>query len=244
MLGYLLDRMRRLRVPGHSEAPHMPGGGLVREVVFGANDGLVAAFAVVTGVHGAAVSARVVFLAGLAELLGGTIAMGLGGYLSVKSEVEYYQAERRREEREVDLYPETERREVAEVFRAKGFEGEVLDAMVAHVTSDRERWIETMMREELGLSLDAHRLPLRSGVTTGLAYAFGAAMPTLPYAGLTGGSAFRLSVALTLATLFFVGAAKTAVTGLSWWRSGLEAMLIGTLAAGATFAVGALVGAS
>ncbi len=238
MLGYLLDRARRLRRPGHSEAPHIPGGGIVRELVFGANDGLVAAFAVVSGVYAAAAPAHVVFLAGLAELIGGTMAMGLGGYLAVKSEREFYLAERRREEREIDLYPETERREVREIFRAKGFEGDVLEAIVAQVTGERERWIDTMMRDELGLSLDAHRSSLGSGVATGLAYAFGAAMPVGPYAALGPVAAFRLSAVLTLATLFFVGAAKTVVTGRSWWRSGLEATIIGALAAAATFAAG------
>jgi VIT1/CCC1 family predicted Fe2+/Mn2+ transporter len=243
MLGYLLDRARRLRRPGHSEAPHIPGGGIVRELVFGANDGLVAAFAVVSGVYAASAPAHVVFLAGLAELIGGTMAMGLGGYLAVKSEREFYLAEREREEREVDLYPETERREIREIFRAKGFEGEVLDAIVAQVTSERERWIDTMMHDELGLSLDAHRSPLGSGIATGLAYAFGAAMPSMPYAVLAPAAAFRSSVVLTLATLFFVGAAKTVVTGRSWWRSGAEAILIGALAAAATFAAGWLLSA-
>jgi VIT1/CCC1 family predicted Fe2+/Mn2+ transporter len=207
VLGYLIDRARRMRRAGHSEAPHVPGGGMVREVVFGANDGLVAAFAVVSGVYAAAAPGDVVFLAGAAELIGGTIAMGLGGYLSVKSEHEYYQAERRREEREVDLYPETERREVREIFRAKGFTGEVLEAVVAQVTAERERWIDTMMHDELGLSLDAQRSPGFSGAVTGLAYAFGAAMPTLPYTLLGPATAFRASVAATLATLFAAGRA-------------------------------------
>jgi VIT1/CCC1 family predicted Fe2+/Mn2+ transporter len=238
MLGSQLLRSRSV---GHSEASHVPGGGIVREIVFGANDGLVAAFAVVSGVHGAAVPSRVVLLAGMAELLGGTVAMGLGGYLAMKSEREYYQAERRREEREVDLFPETERREVKDIFRRKGFEGSVLDAMVAHVTAERERWVETMMRDELGLSLDT-RSPVVSGAATGLAYAFGAAMPTLPYAFLSGALAFRWSIALTLATLFVVGAGKTVVTGRSWWRSGGEAVLIGAVAAAVTFVVGRLFG--
>lgn len=243
MLGYLLDRARRMRRGGHSEAPHIPGGGMVRELVFGANDGLVAAFAVVSGVYAAAAPTHVVFLAGLAELIGGTMAMGLGGYLAVKSEREYYLAERRREEREIDLYPDTERREVREIFHGKGFEGAVLDAIVDQVTSERERWVDTMMRDELGLSLDAHRSPLGSGLATGLAYAFGAAMPSMPYAVLGAATAFRASVALTLATLFFVGAAKTVVTGRSWWRAGIEATAIGALAAAATFAAGHLLGA-
>jgi VIT1/CCC1 family predicted Fe2+/Mn2+ transporter len=243
VLGYLIDRARRMRRGGHSEAPHIPGGGIVRELVFGANDGLVAAFAVVSGVYGAAAPPHVVFLAGVAELIGGTIAMGLGGYLAVKSEREYYLAERRREEREVDLYPETERREVREIFRAKGFDGDVLDAIVTHVTAERGRWVDTMMRDELGLSLDGQRAPAAAGLATGLAYAFGASMPSMPYAVLGVTAAFRVSILLTLATLFFVGAAKTVVTGRSWWRAGVEATVIGALAAAATFAAGLLLAA-
>src|ERR1700737_4679063 len=94
------------------EAAHIPGGRSLRDLVFGANDGLVAAFAVVSGVHGAAVSTRIVLLAGLAELIGGTIAMGLGAFLAAKSEHEFILSERAREEREIQEFLEEERREV------------------------------------------------------------------------------------------------------------------------------------
>ena len=225
----------------HSEAAHVPGGGAIRDLVFGANDGLVAAFAVVTGLHGATSATRVVFAGGLAELLGGTIAMALGAYLATKSAREYYLAERAREEWEVDKFPEEERAEVRQAFAKEGFEGEVLERVVEHVTADRERWVQTMMDRELGLSpvpVDAAR---RAGVATGIAYAFGAAMPTLPYALLGGGSAFPVSIALTLLTLFFVGAAKTRVTGVAWWKAGLESLGIGMLAAAATFLAGRMI---
>src|SRR5213082_4319085 len=92
----------------HTEAAHSPGGRSLRDLVFGANDGLVAAFAVVSGVHGAAASTRIVLLAGLAELLGGTVAMGLGAFLAAKSEREYILKERAREELEVAKFPEVE----------------------------------------------------------------------------------------------------------------------------------------
>src|SRR5215471_14148968 len=100
----------------HSEAGHIPGGRSVRDLVFGANDGLVAAFAVVSGVHGALVSTRIVMLAGLAELIGGTIAMGLGAFLAAKSEREFILSERKREEREVVEFPDEERKEVRTIF--------------------------------------------------------------------------------------------------------------------------------
>jgi VIT1/CCC1 family predicted Fe2+/Mn2+ transporter len=249
--------MRRVRTPSplhrpplhdpskHTEAGHVPTGRWVRDLVFGANDGLVAAFAVVSGVHGAAVSPRIVLLAGLAELLGGTIAMGLGAFLAVKSEREFVASERDREEREVREFPEVERAEVRGIFERKGYKGAALDTIVEHITADPRFWVDTMMTEELGLTALPAGSPLRSGAMTGLAYALGAAMPVIPYAlPLEVGTAFAASVTLTLAALFAVGATKTAMTGRPWLRSGLESCGIGALAAGATFAAGRLIAGS
>ena len=131
--------------PSHSEAAHVPGGGSVRDLVFGANDGLVAAFAVVTGLHGATSATRLVFTGGLAELIGGTIAMSLGAWLATKSAREYYVAEHAREEYEVEHFPELERAEVREAFAKEGFSGEILDRVVEHVTADRRRWVLSLI---------------------------------------------------------------------------------------------------
>jgi VIT1/CCC1 family predicted Fe2+/Mn2+ transporter len=238
-----LSRLTRGRAASHSEAAHVPGGGAVRDLVFGANDGLVAAFAVVTGLHGATTASRVVFAGGLAELLGGTIAMSLGAWLATKSAHEYYVAEHAREEYEVEHFPELERAEVRDAFAKEGFTGDVLDRVVEHVTADRRRWVKTMMDRELGLAPVAEGAARRAGLATGCAYAVGAAMPTAPYA-FAGALAFPLSIALTALTLFLVGAAKTRVTGARWWKSGLESLGIGALAAAATFLVGRLVGSA
>src|SRR5438105_14001765 len=155
----------------HTEAAHIPGGRSLRDLVFGANDGLVAAFAVVSGVHGALVSTRIVLLAGLAELIGGTIAMGLGAFLAAKSEREFILTEREREEREVQEFPEEERKEVRTIFARKGFKGNALDQMVEHVTADPAFWVDTMMTEELGLAVSPHVTPIRSGLVVAAAYA-------------------------------------------------------------------------
>jgi vacuolar iron transporter family protein len=227
----------------HSESAHVPGGRSLRDLVFGMNDGLVAAFAVCSGVHGAAASGKVVLLAGLAELIGGTIAMGLGAWLAAKSDHEFIASERAREEREVREFPEEERREVREAYSAQGFEGAALEAIVGHVTAEPRRWVDTMMREELGLPTQPEGSAVRAGTLTGLAYALGAAFPVLPYAlPVAPGPAFAGSIALTLLALFAAGAAKTKVTGRPLFRSGLEALAIGTLAAACTFAAGKLVG--
>jgi VIT1/CCC1 family predicted Fe2+/Mn2+ transporter len=228
----------------HTEAAHIPGGRSLRDLVFGANDGLVAAFAVVSGVHGAAVSTRIVLLAGLAELIGGTIAMGLGAFLAAKSEREFILSERDREEREVKEFPDEERKEVRTIFARKGFKGSALDEMVRHVTADPVFWVDTMMTEELGLAIAPAVTPFRSGLVVAAAYALGAAFPVIPYAlPLEVTTAFRLSAVCTLAALFVAGALKTRMTGRPWLRSGLETVLVGALAAAATFFAGRLIAA-
>jgi len=226
----------------HSEADHLGGGHDLRDLVFGANDGLVAAFAVVSGVHGAAASTRIVLLAGLAELIGGTISMGLGAWLAAKSEREFVASERAREEREVRDSPEEERQEVRELYAAKGLSGETLEIVVAALTKDPKRWVDLMMDEELGLSPVEHGSPLRSAINTGLSYTVGAAFPVVPYLlPVSTQTAFAASIAFTLGALFFAGALKTRVTAKPFFRSGVESMAIGALAAGATYLAGRVI---
>jgi predicted membrane protein (TIGR00267 family) len=230
------------RTSGHSEAAHKPGGEAVRDLVFGANDGMVAAFAVVTGIHAAASGSRVVLAGGLSELVGGTIAMSLGAYLATKSAREFYLAEHRREEFEIDHFPDEERAEIRRAFAAEGFHDEILDSIVEHVTADRQRWVQTMMDRELNLAPISAEAARRSGFATGIAYAVGAAMPTVPYAVFPLSQAFAFSIAFTACALFALGVAKTKVTAVRWWRSGLENLGIGVLAAAATFFAGRLIG--
>ncbi len=226
----------------HSEAEHVAGGRDLHDLVFGANDGLVAAFAVVTGVHGAAASTRIVLLAGLAELIGGTISMGLGAWLAAKSERELYENERAREEREVREVPEEERREVRELYAKKGLSGATLDAVVEALTADPKKWVDLMMEEELGIPTKPHGSPLRSAIVTGGSYTLGAAFPVVPYIlPVSTQAAFIASCCCTLGALFAAGAFKTRVTGRSFFRSGSESMLIGALAAAATYLAGWLI---
>jgi|YelNatPaOPRAMG01_1025707.scaffolds.fasta_scaffold00245_45 Uncharacterized membrane protein len=225
----------------HTEKSHIPGGGIVRELVFGANDGLVAAFAVASGVNGAGVTSKVILIAGLAELIGGAISMSLGAYLSTKSQIEYYDGEMKRERYEVEKFPEIEKQEIREIYQGKGFQGEILEKIIDHITSDKQRWVDIMMKEELGLSLDLSISPVKSAVAIGVAYALGALMPIIPYIFLQPASGLVSSALLTLASLFSVGAAKTFITGKKLLRSGFESMLIGGLAATATFIAGKLI---
>ena len=141
-------------------------------------------------------------------------------------------------------FPEEERKEVRTIFARKGFRGQALEQMVQHVTADPVFWVDTMMTEELGLTAVPTGAPLRSGMVVAGSYALGAAFPVIPYAlPIEVSTAFAISVGSTLVALFCAGSAKTWMTGRRWLRSGLETMLIGAIAAAATFLAGRLIAA-
>ncbi|TMA40516.1 MAG: iron transporter, partial [Deltaproteobacteria bacterium] len=138
--------------------------------------------------------------------------------------------------------PDEERKEVRTIFARKGFRGQALEQMVQHVTADPVFWVDTMMTEELGLTAGPTGAPLRSGLVVALAYALGASFPVIPYAlHIAVPTAFALSVGCTLVALFVAGSAKTRMTGRPWLRSGLETVLVGAIAAAATFFAGRLI---
>jgi vacuolar iron transporter family protein len=227
--------VRRREYDHHTEQVHAAGGSWVRDLMLGLNDGLVASFAVTSGVAGAFNASRVVLMAGLAEMLGGAVSMALAAFISARSQIEFYQSEIARERDEIRRWPERERDEISTIYRAKGFTGQLLDQIVAHITADPERWSSVMMREELGFSSESFDPPLRSGAAVGLSYLAGAAVPVLPYAFLAPAAGGVLASALaTVVVLFGVGALKTIITDRSWWRSGLESMLTGIAAAAVT----------
>lgn len=223
----------------HTEQIHVSGGERLRDLVLGLNDGLVASFAVTSGLAGAAASGLLVVMAGLAEMLGGAISMGLASFISVRSHVEFYQSEIERERVEMEKWPEREREEIRHIYRAKGFSGPLLEQVVEHITADPERWRNVMMREELGLTGEFDS-PLHSGLTVGAAYLLGATVPVLPYLFVRPAIGILVSAALAVFALFTIGALKATITTRSWWRSGLESALTGAIAAAATFAAGRL----
>src|SRR6185437_13685330 len=163
----------------HTEKVHAPGGHRLRDVMLGLNDGLVAAFAVTSGVAAAFGTSKIVVMAGLAEMLGGAVSMGLAAYASARAHYEFYQSETRRERDEIVRWPDRERDEVRAIYRNKGFSGVLLDQIVGHLTADPTRWRNVMMREELGFGADVAEPPLISGATVGVSYLIGAAVPLL-----------------------------------------------------------------
>ena len=224
----------------HTEQIHSIGGSSVRDIMLGLNDGLIASFAVTSGVAGAFSTPNVVVMAGLAEMLGGAVSMGLAAYASARAGYEFYQSEVQREGDEIERWPEGERDEIRGIYRAKGFSGDLLDQIVAHITADPARWRNVMMREELGFGADIAEPPLRSGITVGISYLLGAMTPVLPYVFAHPPLGIAISAAATITTLFVVGAAKTLITARRWWRSGLESMAIGIAAAAVTYGAGVL----
>jgi len=223
----------------HTERIHALGNGTsLRDAMLGLNDGLVAAFAVTSGVAGAFSSNKIVVMAGLAEMLGGAVSMGLAAFASARAHREFYRSEEQRERDEIRKWPEHERDEIRGIYRDKGFSGPLLDQIVSHITADPTRWRSVMMREELGFGAEVMEPPLYSALTVGGAYLIGAAVPLLPYLLVGAASGILISALATIIALFVVGAAKTLLTARPWLRSGLESMAIGAVAAIVTYSVG------
>jgi VIT1/CCC1 family predicted Fe2+/Mn2+ transporter len=221
----------------HTER-HFTASDSVRDVVIGMADGLTVPFALAAGLSGVLDDSRLVVMAGLAEIAAGAIAMGLGGYLAARTDVEHYRSEYDREVRETHDLPDEERREVAAIFRSYGLEGERLKAVVDAIAADRSRWVDFMMRFELGLDEpDPRRAPV-SAATIAVSYVVGGIIPLVPYMLLPHlNDALSLSVALTLAALAAFGAVKGRLTGVPALRAGVQTVAVGGLAAGAAFAL-------
>ncbi len=233
----------RQREYKHHAERHVAAGANLRDVMLGLNDGLVASFAVTSGVAGAfSNTPSVVIMAGLAEMLGGAVSMGLAAFIAARSQIEFYESEVDRERYEIRRFPEHERDEIRGIYRQKGFSGPLLDQIVEHITGDPERWADVMMREELGFIGDNFESPIRSSMVVGVSYLVGAAVPVAPYLFIAPATGIMLSAIITVLVLFAVGALKTIITARSWWRSGLESMLTGIAAGAVTYGAGRLFG--
>jgi VIT1/CCC1 family predicted Fe2+/Mn2+ transporter len=217
---------------------HFTGSATVRDLVIGMSDGLTVPFALAAGLSGAVDTTRIIVTAGLAEIAAGVIAMGLGGYLAAQSEAEHYHAERQREVTEVTEKPEAEVTETAEVFRSYGVTEEESRPIVDALRTRPEAWVDFMMRFELGLEQPAPRRAVVSALTIAGAYIAGGCIPLGPYMLLaTASAALGASVALTLMALGVFGYVKGHFTGTPPWRSAMQTVLIGGVAAGVAFVI-------
>lgn len=217
---------------------HFTAGAIVRDTVIGMSDGLTVPFALAAGLSGAVESTTLVVTAGLAEIAAGSIAMGLGGYLAGKSDIEHYAAERAREEREIQEKPELEAEEVAELLRAHGLTPEESAPVVAALRRQPEAWRDFMMRFELGLEEPDPRRAMTSALVIGGAYVLGGLIPLGPYMVLpTASSALHWSVGVTLTALAVFGWIKGHFTGARPLRAALQTVLVGGVAATAAFLI-------
>ena len=215
---------------------HFTATETVRDVVIGMSDGLTVPFALAAGLSGAVASTKLVVIAGLAEIAAGSIAMGLGGYLAARTDSEHYHNEERREYREIIELPDVETREVAEVFEGYGLTPEQAAPVVAAVCAEPKRWVDFMMRYELGLEAPDPGRAVRSAAAIAISYIIGGMIPLSPYmAASTVAQGLWISVLVTLIALFVFGYVKGRLTGIQPFLGGVRTVVIGGLAAAAAF---------
>lgn len=221
---------------------HFTATETVRDIVIGMSDGLTVPFALAAGLSGTVASTGIVVTAGLAEIAAGSIAMGLGGYLAAKTDLEHYTAEQERELREIEQIPEKEEEEVADVFRGYGLDDKQIAPVVAAIRADRGRWVDFMMRFELGLEAPDPARARISALTIAVSYIVGGLIPLASYILLSNIlTALRVSVGVTLAALFVFGYVKGRFTGINPLRGGLQTIVTGGLAAAVAFAIARLI---
>ncbi len=219
---------------------HRVEGEWIRDATLGANDGLVSVLTLVAGVAGAA-SGDVVLIAGLAGLVAGAISMGVGAYVSAKAYRSYYRKELRQEVREMREKPEVEREEIRDIYRERGFEGELLERVVDTITSNPRVWLRVMMSEELGLSAQFGR-PLGAATVVFVAFLAGGIIPVIPFLFASGLGALAASFLVTAVALLAAGAFRSRYTGERPLVAGLELVAMATLGVGVAYLIGRLVG--
>lgn len=214
------------------------GHNYLRDFVYGGIDGAVTTFAVVAGTTGASLPTRVVLILGAANLIADGFSMAASNFLGTRAERDDYRRLESIEERHIEIVPEGEREEVRQIYSAKGFAGAELERIVELITSDRGRWISTMMTEEYGLPREI-RSAWVAGAMTFAAFVFCGFIPLLPFI-LSSNESFLLSAILTGAVFFLIGAAKSRWSTQSWWSSGLTTFIVGGAAAALAFLAGVI----
>jgi VIT1/CCC1 family predicted Fe2+/Mn2+ transporter len=221
------------------------GGNALRAAVLGANDGLLSNFSLVMGVAGAALSSKSVLITGVAGLLAGACSMALGEWLSVQSARELYERQIGVEKQEVIEVPEEEAEELALIYQAKGLSEDEAKSLAQRIIKDETTAVDTMAREELGINPEEMGgSPWAAASASFFLFALGAIIPVAPFFFLSGNWGVALSAALSALALFGIGAGITLLTGRGILYSGMRQIIFGLLAAGITFGLGRLIGAS
>ena len=240
--GSVPPAQRKLNKILGTERWHVTGAGWIGQAIYGVNDGLGAAFGVVSGVAGATnVNGEFVLLSGIATAVASALSMGSGAYLATKSEREVYEAEMERERMEIETEPEQEREEMELFYQLKGFSADEAKRMAAKLAEQPEHLLKTLAHEELGLSEKAFPNPWRAALSASVSTAAGAIVPVLPFMFLSGTPALVWSFVISTAAHFAVGASKVIVTGRSWLKSGAEMTVVGVGEAVVTYLIGLLI---
>lgn len=220
---------------------HLTSSDFLRDVVIGMSDGLTVPFALAAGLSGAVDKSSIIVIAGIAEIAAGSIAMGLGGYLSGKTEQDHYINEEKREHYEVENLREREIEETKEFFANIGLSKEIQEKATQEIAQDKNRWVEFMMKYELGLDKPDPKRATKSAFNIGLSYIAGGIIPLSPYFFINNSNeALKYSVIATLICLFIFGYFKSKMTGVNPLLGAIRVTLIGAIAAGAAFGIAKL----
>jgi VIT1/CCC1 family predicted Fe2+/Mn2+ transporter len=216
------------------------------DFVYGSIDGAVTTFAVVAGASGAVLSSSVVLILGFANLFGDGFSMAIGNYLAAKTRKEYIEKERRREEWEIDNLAEQEKQEIRDIYANKGFKDELLEQIVRIITSRRKVWLDTMMKEELGL-IEGKRRPVDTAISTFAGFNIIGLIPLIPFvfffatgSSLSSSDVFQYSTSFTAISFFLIGIIKGKIVKRSLFKSGSYTLAIGGVAAIVAYLVGYL----
>ena len=220
---------------------HLKSSDQLRDLVIGMSDGLTVPFALAAGLSGAVDSSSIIVIAGIAEIAAGSIAMGLGGYLAGKTEQDHYASEVKREYHEVEHLRHREIEETKEFFANIGLSESLQNQATEEIAKDKDRWVDFMMKYELGLDKPDPKRATKSALNIGLSYIAGGIIPLSPYFFIDSSTeALKYSVVATLICLFVFGYFKSKVTGINVWMGAIRVTMIGALAAAAAFGVAKL----
>ena len=226
----------------HHKEGHLKSSDMLRDIVIGMSDGLTVPFALAAGLSGAVSSSNIIVIAGIAEICAGSIAMGLGGYLAGKTEQDHYSSEVKREYDEVENLRHREIEETKEFFANIGLSPALQEQATEEIARDKDRWVDFMMKYELGLEKPDAKRATKSALNIGLSYVAGGIIPLSPYFFIDNSTeALKISVIATLICLFIFGYFKSKITGINAWLGALRVMMIGALAAAAAFGVAKLI---
>ena len=215
--------------------------GRLREVVFGAQDGLLSTVALVTGVAVAVENQTTVLVAGLAAALPGMLSMATGAFLGSRAEQDVQRAEIAREAQELEDNPAEELAELVVLYQREGKTYQEARHLADEIAQDKELWLRTLVEKELGISPDETSSPVKDALTMGIAFILAAIIPIFPHFFLEGGAAISISIAAALTGLFILGVGKGRLVQRSPLLQGLEILTIGAISAGIGFGLGDLI---